>query len=114
MSIKNMRIASSMAKEISMILMLEVNDDDVKFVSINHVDLASDLSYAKVYWTTLKKEYNAVTMKSLNRASGFIRKQLASRVNIRHVPILQFIYDESVEYGNNIEKKIKEINEEEK
>lgn len=109
MSIKTMRIASSMVREISTILMLEVEDSNVKFVSINHVDLSADLSYAKVYWTTLNKEYNVVTKKALNNASGFIRKQLASRIDIRHIPKLEFVYDDSIEYGNNIENIIKEI-----
>jgi len=45
-------------------------------------------------------------------ASGYIRKVLADRIEVRHVPKLEFVYDESIEYGKRIEEKIKEIHEE--
>ena len=109
MSLKTLRLASSIAKEISTILMLEVDDKNVKFVSVNHVDLSSDMSYAKVYFTTFNKEYKDITKKALNSSSGFIRGKLAKKVDMRHIPKLEFIYDDSIEYGNKIENKIKEI-----
>ena len=51
-------------------------------------------------------------MKALNDASGFIRKELADRVEIRHTPELEFVYDESIEYGKKIEDIIEKIHEE--
>jgi ribosome-binding factor A len=53
-------------------------------------------------------------MKYIKGASGFIRKILADRIEVRHIPKLEFIYDESIEYGRRIEDKIKEIHEKEK
>ena len=50
------------------------------------------------------------TMKALNDAAGFIRSELFDRVDIRHIPELTFVYDESIEYGKKIEDKLKEIN----
>ena len=107
MSIKNERINSNMQKEISYIIANEVKNPNIKFVTITAVDVTSDLSYAKVYFTTLDdiKE----TLNGLNSAKGFIRKTLADRVELRHIPELEFIYDESIEYGKRIEEKIKEI-----
>lgn len=107
MSIKNERINSNIQKEISYIIANEVKNPNIKFVTITAVDVTSDLSYAKVYFTTLDNEKE--TLKALKSAKGFIRKSLADRIELRHIPELEFIYDESIEYGNRIEEKIKEI-----
>ena len=50
----------------------------------------------------------------MNEASSFIRGELAERLDLRHTPILEFVYDESIEYAENIENIIKEIHDEEK
>src|SRR5574344_166295 len=106
MSIKTDRIASNLVKEISYILMMEVNDTDVKF--------ATDLSYAKVYVTVFNQDYIPQTLKALNNAKGFIRSKLMERVDIRYIPELEFIYDESIEHGQRIEKIIDELHENDK
>ena len=114
MSIKTERLANVLSKEISSILMLEVKDQDIKFVTITNVDLSSDLSYAKVYCTVLEDEKKDKILKDLNNAKGFIRSELIKRkIEMRKIPELTFIYDESIEYGNKIEKIIKEIHKEE-
>ena len=107
MSIKNERINSNMQKEISYIIANEVKNPNIKFITITAVDVTSDLSYAKVYFTTMDDEKE--TLKALKSAKGFIRKTLADRVELRHIPDLEFVYDKSIEYGNKIEQKIKEI-----
>ena len=113
MSIKIERLQGVLAKEISSILMLEVKDEDIKFVTITHVDLSSDLSYAKVYCTVLDDEKRDKCIHDLNNAKGFIRSELIKRkLEMRKIPELTFIYDESIEYGNKIEKLIKEIHKE--
>ena len=112
MSIKIERLNDEFQKEISYILMTEVKDQNVKFVTITDVDITSDLSYAKVYFTVLKDEYLDVTLKALNKASSFIRGKLSQKINIRHTPEIKFIFDESVKYGEKIEKIIEEINKE--
>lgn len=109
MSFKIDRIASEIQKQISYILMMEVKDDDIKFVTVTAVNVSSDLSYAKIYVTVLDNNKKDSTMEALKNASGFIRKKLAERVDIRHIPELSFVYDESIEYGKNIEDKIIQI-----
>ena len=111
MSVKIDRIASNMVKEISYILANEVKDNDIKFVTVTDVKLASDLSYAKVYVTVFDKEKTKDTLKALESAKGFIRKKLSERIDIRHTPELSFVFDESIEYGNKIETIIEQINE---
>ena len=109
MSIKNERVNSNIQRELSYILANEIKNPHIKFITITAVDVTSDLSYAKVYFTTLGEEKE--TLKALKSAKGFIRKTLADRIELRHIPELEFIYDESIEYGKKIEQKIKEINE---
>ena len=111
MSVKIDRIASNMVKEISYILANEVKDSDIKFVTVTDVKLASDLSYAKVYVTVFNQDKIKETMKALEQAKGFIRKKLSERIDVRHTPELSFVFDESIEYGNKIEKIIEQIKE---
>lgn len=112
MSIKLDRLGHIFTEAISKIISEEVKDDDIKFVTITYVDITSDLSYAKVYFTNLIDEDREKVTKALNRASSFIRGKLFDEVEIRKMPILDFVYDESIEYGNKIEKIIDEINKE--
>lgn len=114
MSIKIDRIASNMVKEISYILATEVKDNDIKFVTVTDVKVTNDLSFAKVYFTVLDESRKQETLEALKNASGFIRKELAERIDIRHIPELEFIYDESIAYGKKIEDIIEHIHEEDK
>ena len=113
MSIKLDRLGHIFTEAISKIINEEVKDDDIKFVTITAVDITSDLSYAKVYFTNLIDKDRDKVEKALNRASSFIRGKLFDKVEIRKMAELTFIYDESIEYGNKIEKIIDEINKEE-
>ena len=93
--------------------MLEVKDEDIKFVTITHVDLSSDLSYAKVYCTMLDETKRDKCIHDLNSAKGFIRNELIKRkIEIRKMPEFTFIYDDSIEYGNKIENIIEKIHKE--
>lgn len=112
MSIKIDRISSQMEKEISYILASEVKNKDLSFVTITECRVTNDLSYARVYYTCLNDYKREEIKKEMNKASGFIRHELTDRMDIRHIPELEFIYDESIEYGKKIEDKLKEINNE--
>ena len=113
MSIKTDRLGNVFVEEISKIIRTEVKDKNIEFVTITNVKISSDLSYAKVYFTTLKDDKRTEVTKALNKASKFIRTVLCSKVEIHKMPELNFVYDESIEYGNKIEKIISEIKEEE-
>ena len=109
-NIKIERLNHAFQEEISMIIMREIKDEDIKFVTITGVDTTSDLSFAKVYYTVLDSSKKQKTEEALKKASSFIRTKLAERVDIRHTPELKFIYDTSIAYGEHIEKIIEEIN----
>ena len=113
MSIKIERLNHAIQEEISMIIMREVKDENIKFVTITGVDTTSDLSYAKVYYTVLDISKMDETKEALEKASPFIRKCLAERIEVRHTPELKFIYDTSILYGEHIDNIIEQIKEKE-
>ena len=106
-SLKGERAGSDIQRELSNILFLEAKDIDFKNVTITAVDVSNDLSFAKVYFTTTD-DIEHVTH-DLNNAAGFFRSLLSQRVEMRHTPELKFIYDESIAYGERIEKVISEL-----
>lgn len=109
-NIKIERLNHAFMEEISNILMKEIKDEDISFVTITGVDITNDLSYSKVYFTVLDNEKKETTIKALNGASHFIRGELSKRIEIRHTPELKFIYDDSISYGEHIEDIIEKIN----
>ena len=112
MNLKGERVASDMQRELGNILLLEAKDEDFKHVTITDCEVTNDLSFAKIYFTTTD-DREKVT-KDLNNAAGFFRSLLAERLQIRHTPELRFIFDESIEYGQKIEKIIDKLHEEDK
>lgn len=112
MSIKSEKLSHAFVEEISSIIKEEVKDKRIGFVTITGAKVTSDLSYAKVYFTTLGVDTKEA-VKALNNASGFIKIELSKRIDIRKMPELEFIYDESIEYGEKIEKIIDGLNDKE-
>ena len=81
-------------------------------MTITGCEITNDLSFCKVYFTVLDDSKRESTLEALKKSASFIRGELSRRIEIRHTPELKFIYDESIEYGNKIEKIIEKINEE--
>ncbi len=111
-SMKTKRLASEIAREISIILNEEAKNEVLKKVSITEVTVDSDLTFAKVYFMT-RLEDTAFVERELNEAAGFIRKELAHSLNLRSTPELKFVYDKSVDYGMKIEHILKEVKKDE-
>ena len=112
-NIKIERLNHTIQEEISMILMTEIKDEEIKFVTITGVETTNDLSFAKVYFTVLDEEKKEQTLKALEKASSFIRGKLSEKIEIRHTPELRFIYDTSIEYAQRIEEVIEKLHDEE-
>ncbi len=110
-SYKVSKIASDIKEAISEILFSEARDELLKTITITDARVSKDLSYAKVYFTSLSNLEVAKITKEVNEASPFIRGKLAQKLNLRHTPELVFVYDTSIEYANRIESIIKEIHE---
>lgn len=110
MKVKSERISSELVKELGDIFLTEVNDETFKGVTITSAEVTDDLSFAKVYFIN-NEEINKITLeRELNKAAGYFRSMLAERLNIRHMPELKFLYDQSIEYGMKIEKIIEDLN----
>lgn len=111
MSIKMDRLNTLFVEKISEILHNDVKDKNVKFVTITDAKITNDLSYAKIYFTSLDDDKRKIE-DVLNNASSFIRSTLCQKVQIRKMPEIHFVYDESLEYGKKIEGIIERINNE--
>lgn len=112
MSRRTDRLGNIFVEEISKIIRDEVKDEEIGFITINSARVSSDLSYAKVYFTSLDNDKEMAT-KALNRASSFIRGKLCEKIDLRKMPELTFVYDDSISYGQNIETIIDKIKGEE-
>lgn len=107
------RIASEIEKEVSSILANEANDSLLKTITITGCEVTNDLSFAKVYFTSMSDLTKEQLEKELDEAAGYIRGELSKRIEVRHTPKLRFVFDTSIEYGKKIEDKIKELHENE-
>jgi ribosome-binding factor A len=104
---RNRRIADQVQRELSELIRLELRDPRVGLVTLTGVEVAADNSHAKVFFTTLGNDAQIQACEhGLNRASGFLRSQLASRLSIRTVPALHFSFDASIDRGVKLSKLI--------
>jgi len=105
------RINEEMVRELSSIIR-EVKDPRVSsaLISITAADVTADMKYAKIYFSCISpSDDKAEVKKGLESASGFIRKQIALRLNLRQTPELKFLADDSIEYGANINRLLKQV-----
>ena len=97
------RINDEIQKELSD-LMRNVKDPRVSgtLLTITHVDTTSDLRYARIYVSAMDRTDEKDFLKGLKSASGYLRRELGQRLNLRYTPELQFFPDDSVAYGAHI------------
>lgn len=97
------RINNEIQKELSD-LFRTVKDPRVSgaFLTITHVDTTSDLRYSRIYVTALDRTDEKDFLKGLKSVSGYLRRELGSRLNLRYTPELQFFPDDSIAYGAHI------------
>lgn len=93
----------------------EVHDPGLGFVTITRVQVSPDLQHARIYYTALGDEKaRAGSGKALGRATPFLRRQIGSRLRLKRVAELEFIYDESIAGQDRIERLLNEIRTNEK
>lgn len=100
-----------MREEIADIIMRKVKDPRIGFVTVTGVDITSDLKIARVYISCLNEGEKELTLEILNSARSFIRSEVGKRVRMKVLPSLEFRVDESIGYGDRIDKLLKEIKE---
>ena len=108
------RISEVVMRELAQMIQLELSDPRVSMVTVSHVDVTSDLKYAKVFVTRLNgfdsDQDVKECLKGLSNAAGFLRRGLAKRVELRAIPELRFLYDKSLEHGFHMDDLIAKAN----
>ena len=103
------RIADQIQRELAELIREELRDPRVKLVTLTGVELSRDQSHAKIFFTTMGSEEEALACgDGLTRAAGFLRAGLARRLSTRTVPDLHFTYDASIERGVRLSRLIDE------
>ena len=111
-SIKNTRINMEVQRELSEILRTEVKDPRVQagMVSVVSAEVSPDLKYCKAYISVLGSEEAAQgVLEGLKSAMGYIRRELAARVNLRNTPEIRFVLDQSIAYGVKMTRMIDDV-----
>jgi len=106
------KVNQMIKREISSMLMLgEVKDPRVHFVTIISADVSKDLQYARIRFSMLSDDPKDIksTTEGLNSCSSYIRKLLGQRIEMRYTPQIHFIYDKGVQYAVQVDLKLEEI-----
>lgn len=105
------QLGEVIARELSDLMHTRVKDPRVGFASITGVDLSADLRHAKVHVSVMGDETEQrETMRGLDRATGFLRHELAQRLTVRHVPEIAFFLDTSIARGARVLELINQAN----
>jgi len=106
------RVAEAIRVELSLLLAKDVHDPGVGFITLTKVSVTPDLQLARVYYTTLGDEKaRKNTARALERAVPFLRRQIGSRLRLKRVAELDFLYDESIAGQDRIEQILNELHE---
>ena len=101
------RVSEQIRRELAELVRSEVKDPRVGMVSITDVEVTPDYAHAKVFFSTLagSETVNGV-LEGLQKASGFLRRELGKRIRIHTTPQLHFVFDQSLERGADLSKLI--------
>ena len=110
-SVKNVRVNAEVMRELGNIIRGGIKDPRISpLTSVVAVEVTPDLKFCKAYISVLGDEQaKKDTIKGLKSAEGYIRRQLASSINLRNTPQITFVIDQSIEYGVNMSKRIDEV-----
>lgn len=108
------RISSEIKKIISSLILTELKDPRItNMTSVSYVKVSNDLSFADVFISVLGDERTKKeSLEGLEKAKGFIKKELGSQLDLRHIPELRFRIDESLDRGMHIEELLAQIKKE--
>jgi len=106
------RLALQIQHEISTMLFRDVKDRRIGMVTVTGVDMSPDLRYARVFVSCMgTAEEKAATMEALRHAAGWIRRELGQRIRMKFLPEVEFRTDDSLDYGDRIDRLLEEIKE---
>ena len=112
-SLRSDKISDLLRKEISLIINKETKNPRLQKLNITAVKVSDDIGIATVFYTmigeSIEKEKSSIDNKVLKKFSGMVRSKLSKTMQIRRVPVIQFRFDESVEYSDNIENLLRNL-----
>lgn len=109
------RLEQEILKETSDILMKTIRDPRIDGVTLTEVEVTGDLQEATIYYSTLdeSEEERKEVQEGLDKATPLFRHELGQRLTTYHTPEIEFVRDESLEYGNKIDQLLKDLKDEE-
>ena len=103
------RVAEQIRRELAELIRTELKDPRVGMISITDVEVTADYAHAKVFFSTLAgSEHVPEVLSGLQKASGFLRRELGKRISIHMTPQLHFVFDQSLERGAELSRLIEE------
>jgi ribosome-binding factor A len=104
------RVADLIRAEVTTMIARELRDPGVGFVTITRVQVSADLQHARIFYTSLgDATARKNTARALERASGFMRRQIGQRLRLRHAPEVEFEFDASIGHQDRVEQLLNEI-----
>ncbi|RZP26735.1 30S ribosome-binding factor RbfA [bacterium] len=98
------RVAERVRVELSTLLTRTVRDPAVSAITITHVSMTADLQLARIYYTVLDGSDRRDTARGLRRAKSYLRRLIGQRLQLRQVPELRFIFDETLDQQDRLAK----------
>ncbi len=106
---RSLRVVEQIRRELAELIRLEVKDPRVGFITLTDVEITPDYAHAKVFFTSMAGQESVPAIQTgLDRAKGFLRRELGKRIRIHTIPELHFHYDQSVEEGSRMSRLIEE------
>lgn len=108
--IRHERLEQDVKVALSKIISYEIKDPDVDgMISVTDVKITPDQKYAKVYISIFGKKNKNKVLEALKKASGYIKRELSKKVSMRNIPEIIFELDNSMEYGEHMDKVINDV-----
>ncbi len=107
---RSIRVGSRIREELAFILRKEIQDPRLAETTITGVEVSRDLRIAKIYFVPFGGIFDCqLVMSGFVKARGYLKRLLAQRLGLRYMPELNFFYDESFDYGDRIERLLKQL-----
>ncbi|MEW6296228.1 MAG: 30S ribosome-binding factor RbfA [Thermodesulfobacteriota bacterium] len=102
------RVSGLLREAVAEIVLYEVKDPRVGAVTITDAAVSPDFREAKIFFTTRRAAEQAAALAGLRSATGYIKRQIAARLRLRHTPDLQFLYDTTLERADRLENLLRQ------
>lgn len=107
------KVQELLKQELSQIILREMKDPRIGFVTVTQVRMSGDLSRAEIFLSLMgSEEEKSNTLSALSRSLGYLRSEIGKRIRLRYTPELVLKLDDSLEYSANIQRLLLQIEKE--